>query len=332
MNHARLLVLLPLLGPLQAQQLRQAVASSDLVVVGTDVSVRPLGQAFLAHQVRVAKSLKGEPGEQVVVLEQKGVSRHAQPAPGEARIWCLLDFTAEAARLGLPDSLGHYYKLAGHEGSHPKLGTDVDRDPAVELARVVVAADRGLDLMQVADKTVALALRAGPEMRTEAVKVLTERPSLRGKLTEIQKSDLMARAVGELDDVQLKIALAELCAEMKMPRLVEQLCLSIDRVEDRRFCESLGRIARVLHGERAHEALVPALRQSRSPETRSRLYLALGATSTPGALELLLEAARSQEQRDMWLDAALELHGAKEAKEALAKRADSRPASGSVRR
>ena len=317
--------------PLGAQ-LRHAVASADLVVVATDVSVRPAPAGFLAHLLRPAETLKGEPPQQITVLEQKGVSRHAQPVPGERRLYCLLDFTAEAQRLGLPAGSGRCYKLCGQEGSSPQVGTDLERDPHVALARAVVAADRGLEIQAVTDRVAALLLSEDRKVRLEAVALLTERPALQSKLTPTQRSDLMLRAVGELEDVPLKIALAELCGEMRMPRLVEELCRAAETVEDRRFYEALGRIAKALHGDAAHEPLLPALRAARSPATKDRLLLALGATSTDGALNVLLDAARRQTERNPWLDAALEIHGAKQAREALARRADSRPDSDGARR
>lgn len=320
---------LSLLRPSAAQELRSAVSASDLVVIAIDSGVRPLAPGILLHRLEIRSALKGEVRGQVSVLEHTTLSHHARPTPAETRLYCLHELRKDQVPAGLPEALSPFYKLDARVGGNPPLAAPFEADPWVELAKVVVAADGGLDTQRTADRLHALALLGKPGVRLEAVRMLTERVAAMGKLTPMQWSELVTRAVGELEDVPYKIALAELCAEKKLPALVDELCLSVDQVEDPRFAEALGRIAKVLHGDSAHEALLPALRRARSPETKGRLWLALGATSTEGAAKLLLEAERNEPRGNRWLEAALRLHGGKEASDALARRTDSRPTQGS---
>ena len=316
---------LALLRPSAAQELRSAVSASDLVVIAVDSGVRPLAAGILLHRLEIRSTLKGDARGQVSVLEHTTLSQHARPTPAETRLYCLHELRKDQVPAGLPETLSPFFKLDGRVGGNPLLSTPFEADPLVELAKVVVAADGGLDTQRTADRLHALALFGRPAVRIEAVRMLTERVAAMGKLTPMQWSELVTRAVGELEDIPYKIALAELCAEKKLPALVDQLSLCVDQVQDRRFAETLGRIAKAIHGDSAHEALLPALRRARSPETKGMLWLALGATSTEGASKLLLEAERNEPKGNRWLKAALRMHGGKEASEALARRTDSRP-------
>lgn len=312
---------------LPAQDLRSAVSAADLVVVAIDSGVRPLGDGLFVHRLVIRSTLKGEVKPWVSVLENTSVALHARPTPAEPRLYCLHERAANQVPAAAPANLAPYYKLDGRSGANPELGPDGERAACLELARLVVAADRGAEVQRVADGLHALALRGQGPVAIDAVRALTERTSAQGALTPTQWSELTGRAVAELENIPLKIALAELCAEARVPRLVEELCLSIDQVQDRTFAEALGRIAKALHGDSAHEVLVPALERARSSETKGKLLLALGATSTEGALKVLLDAQRKEATGNRWLDAALALHGAKAATEALARRTDSRPSS-----
>jgi hypothetical protein len=302
-----------LAGNATGQQLRRAVASADVVAVAQHVGVRVHGKDALIHKLRVLEVLAGEPGEEVAVVEWRALALHQRPQPGERRLYCL--HRLDAARADLPAGGAPYYKMSGHPGSNPAVA---DNDsPALQLARAVLGAARGANPRDTAARLVQLALR-GPAgtVRTEAVELLAEREALRDGVDPLQTSDLVARAIGESEDVPFKIALAELAGALRVPQLVDSLCLAIDSVADESFARAVGRIARHLHGEGAHDALWPHIERARNEPRRAALLIAVGATSTEAALEALLRL-RERDGPSAPVDAALRLHGSPRALQVL---------------
>ncbi len=302
---------------LPAQELRHAVAAADVVVVATAGSAQPHGEHLWLHRLEVESVLRGDAGAALVVVEHRTLSEHNRPVGGERRLYCLARF-AGAGAAGLPAAAAPYFKMCGHPGSNPPVA-DAAAEPALELARIVLAAEAGTGADALLPRLLALVFEGKGDARLEAVRMLSERRPLLDALDQLQQSALLSRAVGETEDVPLKIALAELCAERRLDGLVDALCLSNDAVEDRRFAEALGRIAAHLHGEEAAGVLRPHILRARDADARGRLLLALGATSTEAALEALLRM-RSIGGADPWVDAALELHGAPRALEAVGKK------------
>jgi hypothetical protein len=291
-----------------AQDLHRAVASADLVVVATDARVRPLGKELLLHRLDVAATLRGDAADHVTVVEHRNLSAHLRPRPGERRLYCLVDFSAKAAALGLPARQAPYYKMCGHRGSNPAVG-DPSSDPWVELTRAVLASENGATPAEHVAALLRLALTGPREMRTEAVTALTVNRRLHPALGREERSRLLSRAVAETDDVPFKIALASLCAEVRMDGLVDALCGSVDDVADPRFAETLGRIARRLHGERAIDVLRPHLVKATGSPSHARLLRALGATSTERALDALLQMHSAGGSELPEIEQALGLHG-----------------------
>ena len=160
------------------QDLRRAVVSADVVVVATGIGVRPIGPHLLGHRLRVATSLQGEAHAMVTVIEHTNLSEHARPTPAVQRLYCLIDFTAKARAIGLPERFAPYYRMTGHRGGSPVIA-DPQTDAIVELARAVLDSTRDVDARTTAKRLVQLALAGGPEVRTEATATLTERPALR---------------------------------------------------------------------------------------------------------------------------------------------------------
>ncbi len=321
-------LLCALLSPgLAAQQLREAVAAADLVVVATDIGVRPAGPQWFVHRLRVVETLKGQAAAEISVVELKGVGVHNKPAPAETRLYCLHDNAAAAEKSGLPAGLAPYFKMDGRSGSNPAVAAEWATDAQVTFARLGTEVESGRNPARLADQVVLLALRGPAGLRTEAACLLAERRSLLAAVTTLQWSELVSRAAGELDDIGHKIALAELCAEKRLSGLVESLAISLDQVADERYPRAVGRIAKLLHGEDAAALLVAEMQKPHTADGRGRLVVALGATSTDAALKRLLRLQETQGQ-DKWLEAALQVHGSRQALEAAAKRPESRPESG----
>lgn len=114
----------------------------------------------------------------------------------------------------------------------------------------------------------------------------------------------MARAAGEVDDVDHKIALSMLCGEQRLDGLVEALAVSLGPVTDARYARCVARISKVLHGEQATEVLGRRLRNLARPEDRKMVLMAIGATNTRSALEALQKMDRT----DAAVAAALREH------------------------
>ncbi len=300
-----------------AQDLRSAIDRAEFVGVGRHHGVRPHGEDFLLHKVAVVQNL-GEPlADEITVLEWKKVAFHVRPAIAATRLYCLHE-VAEPARLGLPE--GRYFKLDQNAGSHPAVDPKApERDSSVRLARVLLGAKRSGSIVGAKDALLDLALRGPTPVRTEATRLFAERSALLDALHAVDLATLLGKAGAETEDIDYKLALATVCAERRMPGLLEGLCLTWPQIDDENFSRAVGRFARHLHGEAATEQLLPWLQRSRDPKLRGHVMLALGATSTDAALEALLRIKRL-EPGNRALEAALRLHGAPAAVEAVGKK------------
>jgi len=301
--------------PLPAQELRVAIEEAPVVVVGRHRGVRPHGD-YLLHKVAVVRALHGTEAEEVTVVEWKKLSFHVRPAIASTRLWCL--HPVDGDRLGLP--AGTYFRLDQHPGSHPPVdGNAPAGDPIVRFAELLIDAGRAGTIADRRAELVDAALTGPAPVRLEAARLLVERAVLLAALDPLELSKLLARAGAETEDVEYKIALATICAERRMPDLIDALALGWPRIDDESFSRALGRFARHLHGEDAAERLLPYLQRTRDPKLRGHVLLALGATSTESALEVLLRVRRLETDRAP-VDAALRLHGSPRAIEAVDRR------------
>lgn len=158
-----------------------------------------------------------------------------------------------------------------------------------------------------------MALEPSPALRREATLHLAERGDLRATLDGLVWSRLVARAVAEVDDIDYKVALAELCASQRLDGLLDGLAVSLGPVTDPRFARCVGRIGKLLHGEQATDRLLERLRNVGQDQDRKMLLLAIGATRTESALDALLHMDR----RDPAVQAALREHRSRRAIEAV---------------
>jgi hypothetical protein len=300
----RVALLAPLVAAPPAQELRVAIESAPVVLVGHHRGVRPHGDDYLLHKVVVARTLRGEIGAEVSVLEWKKVSLHQRPAIAATRLYCLHP-VEQAARLGLPP--GPHYRLDAHQGSHPAIDAG---GQVVAFAQLLLAAQRGGSLAEHKAALLELALTGAHAVRCEAARLCSERAALLAALDPLDLSAVLAKASAETEDIEYKIALATVCAERRMPALLEALCLSWPQIDDENFSRAVGRFARHLHGENATDELLPYLQRAREPKLRGHVLLALGATSTESAKQALLRA-RKLEKDTAAVDAALRLHGGK---------------------
>ena len=293
-----------------SQSLRKGVVDADALIIGRQVGKQLVGDALALHRVQVLEAIRGVDGDRAVtVIDWPKLSLHNRPTPRQSRLFCLQDASVAAARLGLPSSGAPYFKLVGWPGSHPLIGADREADPIARFARVLAASDRGVSPGVTATALVDLAINGHAKIRTEATRYLAERGDLRGKLAAVNWNQLMARATGEVDDIDYKIALATLCGEQRLEGLVAALAVSLGPVTDARYARCVGRISKVLHGERAADVLGRRLRNLAKPEDRRVVLLAIGATKTRAALDALLK----MDQSDDAVIAALREHGAKKA-------------------
>lgn len=310
-----------------AQELRHAAASADRVVVATAVGVRQLGKEFVVHRLRVHRTLKGASAEILQVVERKQIVLHQSPVPAEPRIYCLFDVAAEGDLEPLASDIP-LTRMTGHQGGNPKVDLDNPNDLTVALVDLVLRSEKGADAKEIAPSVLELVLRGSGETRLEAVRMLTDRSVLRDALSRVAWSELVARAVGESADIGFKIALAELCAEQRIDRLVDSLCVSFEAVQDARWCAAVGRIARGLHREAATDVLRPFLVQPRNQKVRAALLLTLGHTETESGLQALLRLRELSDGKDAAVDAALRAHGSDKALEAVGDRRSGTPREG----
>lgn len=302
---------------LSSQSLRQGLVRADAVLVGRQVGKRAHDDALVLHRVQVLEAVRGLSGEPAVtVIDWPKLTLHNRPTPRQSRLFCLQDASAQAQRLGLPSSGAPYFKLVGWPGSHPLIGADRDKDPIVGLARTLAESERGAAPGATAAALARLAIEGDPKVRSEAARYLAERSDLRGRLSGVHWTRLMARAAGEVDDVDHKIALSMLCGEQRLDGLIEALAVSLGPVSDPRFARCVGRIGKVLHGEQATAVLSRRLRSLARAEDRRMVLIAIGATNTRSALAALTK----MDQQDVAVAAALREHRSKKAKAAAEKR------------
>jgi hypothetical protein len=314
--------LVPLFGLIasgQAQDLRRGLVDADTVVVARQVGRTQWSEDLLLHRLQVVHDVRGGGGHAAVtVLDWPKLALHQRPTPRQSRLYCLQDATEQATRLGLPAAEGPFFKMVGWAGSNPLVGSDVEKDPAVRFAALLARSEAGAAPAQTAAELCATALTGAPELRTEAARHLAERPVLRAQLNNVQWSQLLTRAGGEVDDVTHKIALAELCAEQRLDGLLDALVPSLGPVQDPEYARTVGRIAKALHGEAATERFGERLKSARQPEDRAALLLAMGATNTESALAALLQLDGIG--ADPAVVAALREHRSPRAKEAVSRR------------
>lgn len=318
MNTRSLLLSVLLAAVASAQDLHKGLTMADAVVVGRQVGKREHSPELVLHKVQVLRSIRGTDATVVTVLDWPNLSLHNRPAPRQSLLYCLVDCSKVAERLGLPAADGPYFKLIGGSGTLPLVGADLDRDPAVKLASVLAQAERGRDPAATAVDLYGIALNGQPSVRTEATALLIARGDLRQKLTSVEWNQLVQKASGETEDVRYKIALAELCAEQRVPGLLDGLVVAIGPVKDAEFARTVGRIATFLHGEEGAAPITARLAMIREQETRAPLLLALGATNTDAALQTLLQLRAAS--TDPAIEAGLREHRSPRAKEAAAKR------------
>ena len=307
--------------PATAQKLRRAVAAADLVVVA-EVRGSVSTQAHRIHDLRVLEVLRGPanlPGiERVGVLESKRVAAHNKPVQGTVMLVSLHAFDAAASNTELPRDRGPYFTMSGHPGSAVVLDEAVEDDPRLAFTRVLISSQNGQSSRQTAEQLYEIALEGDSRVRLEAAESLSERPALGELLTTVHLSNLLGRATAETEDIQYKIALATICAERKVEAVIPTLCLSVQHVGDEGFLRALGRFARFIHEEEAAQALLPQIQRA-TGTTKERLIVALGATSTEGALEALLQMHRSGANK-IAVEAALRAHGSPRATAAIIKK------------
>jgi hypothetical protein len=264
----------------------------------------------------VIRTLRGTEAAVVTVLDWPNLSLNQRPVPQQQKLYCLKDASATATKLGLPADQGPYYKMVGHAGSSPVVGEKIDADPAVKLALILAAAERGARPAETAADVCDLALTGAAAVRAEAANLLTERPTLRAQLSQVQWSQLVAKATGETDDIAYKIALCELCAEQRIDGLLDSLVLGLGPVKDPEYARCVGRIGNLLVGEASTPVLRARLEQAKDKDARAMLLLAIGASNTEAALQLLLDL-RGNVTTDPAIEAALREHGSPRAKEAV---------------
>ncbi len=303
---------------LPGQNLRQGLVDAHAVVVARQLGKTPHDDDLVLHRLQVLHDVRGAAGNATVtVLDWPKLALHQRPTPRQSRLYCLQDASATATRLGLPAANGPYFKMVGWAGANPLVGAEIGNDAHVRFAALLAAAEAGAAPADTAGSLCALALGQESALRVEATKFLTERPDLRSKLGELQWSQLLSRASGEMEDVPHKIALAELCAEQKLDGTFEALVVGLGPVADPEYARAVGRIGRMLHGEDAANRLGTRLHQAGDPKDRAALLLALGATNTTTALDALLR----MDKKDAAVAAALREHRSPKAQEAAGSKA-----------
>ncbi|MBK8099902.1 MAG: hypothetical protein IPK26_22600 [Planctomycetes bacterium] len=302
-----------------AQELRKALAQADLVAVGRQVGKDAHGDELMLHRVQILDGIRGTEGATAVtVLDWPGLSLHNRPMPRQSRLYCLQDATAMATRLGLPEEHGPYYRMSGQPGSNPLVGADRAADAAVRFARVLAGAEDGARPAVTAAALVELGLHAQDGVGTEAARLLAERPDLRAQLSPPHWSQLAAAASGATA-IGHKIALCELCAEQRVPGLIDAMVVALASVQDAEYASAVGRLAAHLHGEEATAMLRERLLRTPNAKERAALLLAIGATRTDSALTALLDLRRTTGS-DAAVDAALLAHRSKQARDAVARK------------
>ena len=307
--------------PATAQELRRGLVDADLVAVARQVGKTAHGDDLVLHRLQILHAVRGAgSATAVTVLDWPRLSLHERPTPRQSRLYCLQDATAQATRLGLPAADGPYFKMVGWPGSNPLITADVATDPTVAFANVLARSEAGAPPAETAAALCTTALNGAPGLRTEAARALTERPDLRAQLGDVHWSQVLTHACGEADDVAHKIALAELCAEQRLPGVLDALVVALGQVREPEFARAVGRISAALNGEQATEKLERRLANAGDPADRAALLLAIGATNTTSALDALLKLDLVSRGKDAAVTAALREHRSPRAQEAVARR------------
>ncbi len=296
------------------QGLRKGLVRADAVFVGRQVGKKAHSDVVALHRIQIINNVRGVAGQKAItVIDWPKLSLHTRPTPRQSRLFCLQDASVVATRIGLPAAGGPYYKMVGWAGSHPLVGKELNKDPIVRFARVLANGESGTSPEITAATLGTMAINAKAPVRTEIARFLSERSDLRGKLSSVQWTQLVARAAGEVEDIEYKIALAELCAAQRLDGLLEALAVSLGPVTDVRYARCVGRIGKALHGEQATGKLADRLRVVGGEQDRKMLLLAIGATNTKSALDTLLR----MNKLDAAVTAALREHRSRRAKEAV---------------
>ncbi len=304
-----------------AQDLRHALGAADAVLAGRQVGKRAFSDDVDLHRVQVVRPIRGvrDGATAVVVIDWPKVSLHNRPQPRQSRLYCLQSATTEAARLGLPEAEGPYFRMVGHAGSNPLVQVDSTADGVLRFCELHRRIDAGEDPRDTAVALFDMALGDDAEMRLEAAMLLAEQPIVRSRVPELRWSEALSRAAAETNDIRLKIALAELCAEQRLPGLVDALVVGLDTLQQPDYARAVGRVCRRILGEDAARPLLVRLQTNANSASRSAQILALGATRTEAALDALLQL-KQQDSKDAAVDAGLREHGSRRAREAAAPR------------
>jgi hypothetical protein len=300
-----------------SQNLRKGLVRADAVIVARQVGKKAHSDQISLHRLQVIQNVRGAPeAKSVTVIDWPKLSLHQRPMPRQSRLYCLQDASVVATRMGLPANAGPYFKMVGWTGSNPLISKDLEKDPVMRFARVLADSEKGTSPNVTASTLARMAINSAPAVRTEIARFLAERSDLRGKLSSVHWTQLIARATGEMEDIEYKIALAELCAAQRLEGFLEALAVSLGPVEDVRFARCVGRIGKALHGEDATTKLVDRLKYAGQAQDRKMLLLAIGATNTKSALDALLR----MDSKDAAVNAALNEHHSPRAKAAVTRR------------
>ncbi len=298
-----------------AQQLRFGVRDAQVIVTARHTGIRPLGNNLFVHSFETAESIKGEGPTRFSIIERKRISDQPRPIPGkELRLFCLVP----DKQIKPPQRFGPYFRIPGYQGSNPVISQDSSKDTNLRLVQILLESEKGTrSPKKTTDALLSLALTAKGPAHVEALQVIRSRSTLLDALTPLQLSNALSRAVGETEDIPFKVSLASMCGERRVDRVVESLCIGLQKVSDARYSKAIGRIANYVHGEDAYGVLRPLLLKTRNPKVRTDLLLALGATETDAALEALLKYRKANGKGEA-VDAALRAHGSRRALEAVA--------------
>jgi hypothetical protein len=314
----RSVLVLALAAAAPAQELRKAITDADVVAVARQVGTKAFSEDVDVHRLQVTFAVRGvaEGATSVAVIDWPNLSLHNRPSPRQTRLYCLHDASREAARIGLPAADGPYYRISGRAGSMPLVGADPRKDPSVRFAQVLSATEAGIEPAATAAQLAEWAVGTDPVVRLEATRHLAEQPLLRARVQPAHWSQLLSRTAGETDDVTYKVALAELCAEQRLPGLVDALVTGLSSVQDATYVRAVGRLTAHALGDGAVTPMLHRLQSTNDAALRAALLSAIGATRTEPALDVLLQLKRTGEPAAA-IDAALKEHGSQRARDAV---------------
>ena len=290
--------------PLSGQQLHIGVARADHVVLARQVGVQPLGKGLLLHRFETVEAFgEGAPQRFSIPIATE-ISDQPRPAPTSVRLCCLRDRRDNG---DLPERFGPYFDLTGYRGDHVAVDDEADRTGVRELVDVLRRAAEGRRPADSAGDLARLVLRGTGPARREAAEVLRSRTVLRDALSRLEQDSLLTLAVGETEDVDLKVSVASLAVECNGETALAAVVPALRTCHDPSYALALGRLARFVHGTEADDAIAPMVGTLRGP-ARDAGLIAIGATRTDGALERL-EAIRERDGSSDALIAALRAHG-----------------------